>query len=128
MYSNKKFGYFFSFIFFVLSIFFLFKKIFFLFLISFCFLITLFLVTIFKQSYLSPFNRLWYLIAKLLNILISPLILGFLYFFILTPYAIVLRLFGRDELKIRNKMNNRSYWIKSKEEIKYDLSFFKKQY
>jgi len=40
----------------------------------------------------------------------NPLILGSIYFFIITPIALVTKLFGRDELRMK-KMGTSSYWV-----------------
>ena len=107
--TNKKFGFFFSFIFLFLSIYFIynFSLILSLFFGS-LFLITLFL-TFFSPDLLLPFNKLWFKIGLVLNKIVSPLLLGLIFYLLITPTAVVMRLLNRDELKIKKKKNT-TYW------------------
>ena len=123
--SNLKFGYFFTFIFLIGSIYFYFKEIIFLFcslgIISVIFLV----ITSLKADILEPLNKLWMNFGLILGSIVNPLIMGLIFFFIFTPIGILMRLFGRDELLIRFK-NKSSYWIKRNNDIQQDN--FKKQF
>ena len=66
-------------------------------------------LTIIAPGFLRPINRAWMALARLLGRLISPLVLGGLYFLIVTPLAVVLRLCGRDELELRAR-STASFW------------------
>lgn len=59
---------------------------------------------------LRPLNRAWYALGQFLGRIVSPLVLGLMFFVVLTPVAVVIRLFGRDELKLR-KRDTASYWL-----------------
>ncbi len=59
---------------------------------------------------LSPLNRLWYGLGLLLGKVVSPIVLGMMFFVLITPISLITRLFGRDELKIK-KRSVESYWI-----------------
>ena len=107
--TNKKFGLFFSSVFLVLFIYFIYNFSLILFSIfGFLSLITLFL-TLFLPNLLSPFNKFWFRIGLILNKIVSPLILGFIFFILISPFAIIMRFFKRDELKIK-KPKNITYW------------------
>ena len=67
------------------------------------------LLAIFAPQFLRPLNRVWMTLADLLGRLVSPLVLGGLYFLIVSPLALVLRFFGRDELKLR-ATDAASFW------------------
>ena len=56
-------------------------------------------------------NLLWFKFGELLHRLISPLVIGFLFFVVLTPYSILLRLLGKDFLNLK-KREEKTYWIK----------------
>lgn len=71
------------------------------------------LVTSFIPKLLTPLNRVWFLLGELLGKIISPLVLGVIFFLIITPTAIIGRALGRDELKLKRKSQN-SYWIDRK--------------
>lgn len=70
-----------------------------------CFL----LITLCKDEILLPLNRAWMKFGILLGLIVNPFVLGILYFGMISPIAIVMRIFGRDELKIK-KVSVSSYW------------------
>ena len=59
---------------------------------------------------LAPLNRLWFRFGMLLGKIVSPVVLGVIFFLILTPVSIATRLFGRDALLMK-KRDVESYWI-----------------
>ncbi len=122
---NKKFGYFLCIIFLFLIIYFNFiDKIFLAILCSF-FLLIIFFVTIFASSYLTPLNKLWMQLGFILSKIINPIILGFIFFILITPVGFIRRKLGNDELKIYKKRN--SLWNKRKKN-NYNYDFFKKPF
>ncbi len=68
-------------------------------------------VTFIAPSLLTPFNRWWMALAALLHRVVSPVVLGLMFFAILTPVAFLMRLAGRDEMKRRWEPEARSYWV-----------------
>lgn len=71
------------------------------------------LLTVIKSKLLTPFNKLWFLLGELLGKIISPILLGVIFFLIITPTALIGRLLGRDELRLKRKTQS-SYWIDRK--------------
>lgn len=69
------------------------------------------LVTVTRAHWLEPFNRAWMRLGALLHHVVSPLILGAIYFAVFTPVAIVMRLAGRDALARRWDAAAPSYWV-----------------
>lgn len=69
------------------------------------------LITLFSPAVLTPFNRWWMKLAAFLHMVMSPVILGLMYFVILTPVAFAMRLAGRDEMKRRWQPKASSYWV-----------------
>jgi len=67
-------------------------------------------VTLLCPQLLAPLNRLWYRLGMLLGKIISPIVLGLIFFVLITPVSLVTRLFGRDELKMKKRCVE-SYWI-----------------
>jgi len=61
---------------------------------------------------LAPLNRLWFRVGELLHRIVSPIALGVIFFGVITPYALVMRLFGRDELLLRKGSARPSYWVR----------------
>lgn len=68
------------------------------------------LAAIVAPNLLTPFNKAWMKLGELMGKVVSPLVLGVIFFVLITPIALVSRLFGRDELRLK-KTNARSYWI-----------------
>ena len=63
-----------------------------------------------KSNLLTPLNKLWFKFGLFLGKIISPLIMGFIFFVVVTPIGIIMRLFGKDLLNLKyNK--KKSYWI-----------------
>ena len=70
-------------------------------------------LTVLKPTVLSPFNRVWFFLGELLGKIISPLVLGAIFFLIITPTALICRALGRDELRLKRKAQP-SYWTDRK--------------
>lgn len=68
------------------------------------------LVAIAAPGLLTPFNKAWMKLGELMGKVVSPLVLGVIFFVLITPIAIISKLFGRDELRLK-KANTSSYWI-----------------
>ncbi|MEO6185333.1 MAG: SxtJ family membrane protein [Steroidobacteraceae bacterium] len=63
-----------------------------------------------RPALLTPLNKVWFAFGQLLNRVVSPVVLGILFFLIITPVALIGRLFGRDPLRMRKRAIP-SYWI-----------------
>lgn len=64
-----------------------------------------------SPAVLKPLNRLWFLIGLALHKVVNPLILGLLFYVVLTPMALVMRLAGKDPLRLKFDRGATSYWI-----------------
>ena len=69
-----------------------------------------FLVTLIKSDALLPLNKLWMRFGVLLGIIVSPIVLGIIFFGMFTPIAILIRFSGRDELHLKFTQKG-SHWI-----------------
>ena len=123
--SNRKFGFFFSVIFLLVSSYYLYLNEKIIALILGFISILFFFVSLLKAGLLLPFNIVWMKFGILLGKLISPIVLGTIFFFMFTPVAVIMRLIGRDELRLRLNFQN-SYWIKRKSSI--NKASFKRQF
>ncbi len=63
-----------------------------------------------NSNILSPLNKLWFKFGLLLGNFISPIVMGFVFFLVVTPTGLFMRLIGKDLLNL-NKQNVKSYWI-----------------
>ena len=61
---------------------------------------------------LAPLNRLWFRFGELLHRIVSPVALGAIFFGVITPFALVMRLFRRDALLLRKRSARPSYWVR----------------
>lgn len=120
--TDRSFGLFFSFIFSVLAIYLYFKNIE---LVSYLFLSLsglLLLVSIFCANKLRFINRMWLKLGLLLGSIVSPVALGILFFLIISPFAMLLKIIGRDELELKHIKRN-SHWKIRKDELSIENNF-----
>ena len=59
---------------------------------------------------LSPLNKIWFKFGILLGNLISPLVMGLIFFAVVTPTSFIMRALGKDILNLK-KNNKKSYWV-----------------
>ena len=72
---------------------------------------------ILNSNFLTPFKNIWIKIGELLGKVIAPIIMALVYFIILTPVSLVVRIWGKDLLGLKILKNKNSYWIKRKKEL-----------
>ena len=68
------------------------------------------LIALVNAKVFAPLNKAWFYFGRGLGKIVSPIVLGIIFLGILTPVSILLRLFGRDELRLKRRLAN-SYWI-----------------
>ena len=123
--SNRKFGFFFTFIFLIATAYFYYSAN----MIWACVFIALsviFLgVTLVRDKALLPLNKLWMRFGILIGMVVSPILLGVIFFGMFTPIAVLMRMTGRDELRLKFN-NNASHWIPRSQPITPDS--FKQQF
>lgn len=71
-----------------------------------------FILGLLNSTILTPLNKVWSKFGILLNKIIPPIIMFIIFFFIVTPTGFILKLFGKDLLKIKKK-NVKTFWIKA---------------
>tara|TARA_B100000575_G_C23101120_1_gene635275 strand:+ start:107 stop:508 length:402 start_codon:yes stop_codon:yes gene_type:complete len=124
--SNRKFGLTFSIIFVFFAIYFYFKNILYLDILFILISIIFLLTAIFKEDALLPFNKIWMMFGLLLGKIVNPLVMGFIFFIIFTPIAILMKLFGRDEMRINIKKYKSNWKMRNKDfknETEFDKQF-----
>ena len=72
--------------------------------------IIFFFLGIINSKFLTPLNKIWFKFGIILGYVISPIIMGLIFFMIVTPIAVLLKILGKDVLNLK-KNNNKSYWI-----------------
>ncbi|MBF0294405.1 MAG: hypothetical protein HQL96_04380 [Magnetococcales bacterium] len=68
-------------------------------------------VALLKPSLLKPLNRLWGRFGALLHRLVSPAVMAVVFFAVVTPIALLMRMLGKDPLRLKKDPAARSYWI-----------------
>ena len=63
-----------------------------------------------NSKILSPLNKLWFKFGIFLGKIISPIIMGIIFFLVVTPIGFIMRVFGKDLLNLKYN-SNKSYWI-----------------
>ena len=66
-----------------------------------------------NSKILTPLNRLWFKIGIFLGNFIAPIVMGIIFFLVVTPTGIIMKLLGKDLIKLK-KNNEKSYWIEKK--------------
>jgi hypothetical protein len=69
---------------------------------------------IMNSKILTPLNKLWFKFGIFIGKIVSPLIMGIIYFFVVTPIGLTLKIFNKDVLRLKFNKNN-SYWIEKTE-------------
>ena len=115
--SNRKFGFFFTLVFAVAAAYF-FEAVKMTWAYAFIAAALVFLiVTLVKSDALLPLNKLWMRFGLLLGIIVNPIVFGLIFFGLFTPVATLMRLSGRDELRLKFTQK-KSHWITRSEPIK----------
>ena len=123
--SNRKFGFFFTFVFAAVAAYFYYSTN-----VSWAYVfvaaaLAFLLVTLINSDALLPLNKLWMRFGLLLGMIVSPIVLGVIFFGLFTPIAMLMRRSGRDELRLKFTQKT-SHWISREEPIKSEL--FKHQF
>ena len=63
-----------------------------------------------NSNILTPLNKIWFKFGIFLGKIISPAIMGIIFFLVVTPIGFIMRLMGKDVLSLKFN-NNKSYWI-----------------
>ena len=79
--------------------------------------ITFLILGLINSKLLSPLNKIWIKLGEILGIIISPIVMFLVYFIVLTPVSLIVRLFGKDLLGLKFFKKNDTYWIKRKSNL-----------
>ena len=77
---------------------------------SFIIAIIFLILGLINSKVLTPLNKLWFKFGLLLGKVISPIIMGIIFFLVVTPTAIIMRIIGKDLINLKFN-NKKSYWI-----------------
>jgi hypothetical protein len=74
------------------------------------------ILALLNSNLLTPLNSIWIKFGELLGRIVAPIIMAIIYFIIITPIGLFMRLIGKDLLKLKFS-KNKSYWIKRDKNI-----------
>ena len=66
-----------------------------------------------NSNLLTPLNRLWHYLGIILGMIVSPIVMAAIFFLVVSPIGLIMRLLGKDLLKLKTNKNIKSYWIYS---------------
>ena len=115
--SNRSFGFLFFVVFFVISLWPLISQgdlRLWAFILSLVFL----LLGVLNSKLLTPFNKLWFKFGILLGSIVSPIVMGAVFFIVVTPVGLIMRFLGKDLLRINKNKTISTYWINRDKQIK----------
>ena len=90
---------------------------------SFIVAIIFLIMGITKSRFLTPFNIAWIKFGELLGVIISPLIMGLVYFLVVLPIGILMRVLGKDLLSLKFNKNIETYWNKKELKTNFNKQF-----
>ena len=68
-------------------------------------------IALLRPNILAPLNRMWTKLGLLMAMVVSPILLGLLFLVVVTPTGLLMRLSGKDPLRLRDNSGADSYWI-----------------
>ena len=75
-----------------------------------------------NSSILTPLNLLWFKFGMLLGRIVSPIVMALVFFIVVTPTGLIMKLFKKDLLQLKKK-DKKSYWIEKKSKSKMSNQF-----
>ena len=76
--------------------------------------ITFLTLGLLNSKILTPLNKLWMRLGILLGAIVSPIVMGVVYFGVITPIGLIMKLFGKDVLNLKIDKNKNTYWTLKK--------------
>ena len=73
------------------------------------------LLGIINSKILTPLNKIWFKFGILLGKFISPIVMGIVFFLVVTPTGLIMRLIGSNLLTLKKDYKKNTYWIKKKD-------------
>ena len=68
-----------------------------------------------NSKILTPLNKLWFRFGVLLGKIVAPIVMGIIYFALVTPIGVIMKIFKKDILNLKIDKNKKTYWLKKDE-------------
>ena len=82
---------------------------------SFILAIFFLILGLINSEILTPLNKLWFKLGIFLGRFTAPIVMGFVFFFVVTPTSLIMKLLQKDILRLK-KNNSKTYWINKSNE------------
>ena len=63
-----------------------------------------------NSKFLSPLNKAWFKFGLVLGSIIAPIVMGIVFFLVVTPTGLIMKALGKDLLGLKRNKNN-TYWL-----------------
>ena len=73
-----------------------------------------FILGIFNSKILTPLNKVWFRFGIFLGNFIAPIVMGIVFFLVVTPTGLIMKLFRKDLINLKQN-NDKTYWIEKKD-------------
>ena len=83
---------------------------------AFILAIIFFVLGILNSKFLTPLNKLWMKFGLFLGSIVAPLVMGVVYFMVVTPVGLIMRSLGKDLLRMKKSKSAATYWIAREEQ------------
>jgi len=90
---------------------------------SFIIAIIFLIMGIMRSRFLTPLNFAWIKFGEFLGVIIAPIIMGLVYFLVVLPIGIFMRILGKDLLHLKFKKSLDTYWTKKETKINFNKQF-----
>ena len=77
-----------------------------------------------NSKLLTPLNKLWFKFGMILGAIVTPIVMGLIFFLVVTPIGLIMRIMGKDLLNIKYDKKKNTYWINKDK----NMSSMKKQF
>ena len=80
--------------------------------LTLCFSLAFLILGLINSKLLTPLNQLWFKFGMVLGAIVAPIVMGIIFFLVVTPIGLVLRMMGKDLLNKKCDKKKTTYWIK----------------
>jgi hypothetical protein len=71
-----------------------------------------FILGLMNSKLLTPLNKLWFKFGMILGSIIAPIVMGIVFFLVITPIGLFMKIIGKDLLNIKYDKRKKTYWVK----------------
>ena len=65
-----------------------------------------------NSKLLTPLNKLWFKFGMILGAIVAPVVMGIIFFLVITPIGLFMKIIGKDLLNIKYDKRKKTYWVK----------------